>query len=119
MSTEWVTALKALHLYGMATAYQEWVAHPEPVTEPVSWLGRLIDAEKQDRHYRSMSYQRRIARFPLRRDLDAFDFTESPIAEAHLRNLAQGSYLEAAHNPETILTGSKNAAATPSNPGQI
>ncbi len=93
MSTELIPSLKELHLYGMATAYQEWAAHPEPVTEPVSWLARFIDAEKQDRYHRSLGYQRRIARFPLQRGLDEFDFTESPIAEAHLRNLAQGQYL--------------------------
>jgi DNA replication protein len=110
MSTELTLSLKDLHLYGMATAYQEWAAQPGPATEPVSWLTSLIDAEKQDRHYRSLRYQRRIARFPLQRSLDEFDFTESPLAEEHLRTLAQGGYLGSAHN--LILVGGTGTGKT-------
>ena len=110
MSTELVPSLKELHLYGMATAYQEWAAHPQPVAEPVAWLAQFVTAEKQDRYHRSLRYQRRIAHFPLQRSLDEFDFTESPIAETDVRNLAEGLYLEAAHN--VILVGGTGTGKT-------
>ncbi len=110
MSTELVSSLKELHLYGMATAYQEWAAHPQPVAEPVAWLTQFVTAEKQDRYHRSLRYQRRIAHFPLQRSLDEFDFTESPIAETDVRNLAEGLYLEAAHN--VILVGGTGTGKT-------
>ena len=110
MSTELVPSLKELHLYGMATAYQEWAVHPQPVAEPVAWLTQFVTAEKQDRYHRSLRYQRRIAHFPLQRSLDEFDFTESPIAETDVRNLAEGLYLEAAHN--VILVGGTGTGKT-------
>ncbi|CDQ09683.1 IstB domain protein ATP-binding protein [Acidithiobacillus ferrivorans] len=110
MSTELVSSLKELHLYGMATAYQEWAAYPQPVAEPVAWLTQFVTAEKQNRYHRSLRYQRRIAHFPLQRSLDEFDFTESPIAETDVRNLAEGLYLEAAHN--VILVGGTGTGKT-------
>ncbi|OCB03033.1 ATPase [Acidithiobacillus ferrivorans] len=110
MSTELVSSLKELHRYGMATAYQEWAAYPQPVAEPVAWLTQFVTAEKQNRYHRSLRYQRRIAHFPLQRSLDEFDFTESPIAETDVRNLAEGLYLEAAHN--VILVGGTGTGKT-------
>ena len=62
--------LKALHLYGMATAWSELLAEgPRRPVQPEAWLDRLIEAELADRHVRSLRYQLKAARFPVHRDL--------------------------------------------------
>jgi hypothetical protein len=52
--------LKALQLYGMAAAWQEWrveFAAQHRSVMPEVWLDRLIAAEQADRHARRLSYQ--------------------------------------------------------------
>lgn len=45
MSIDRTTQLKSLHLYGMASAWDEWVAEgPRQPVQPEAWLDRLIDA---------------------------------------------------------------------------
>ena len=72
MSIDRVVDLKALHLYGMATAWSEWLAEfahqPKPVI-PEVWLDRLIAAEHAYRQSRSLDCRLRAARFPIHRDL--------------------------------------------------
>jgi hypothetical protein len=63
MSTDQVSSLKTLHLYGMATARSELQAEkPKQTHRPESWMERLIHAEQTDR-------QLKAARFPIHRDL--------------------------------------------------
>ena len=48
--------LNALHLYGMATAWNEWLAEgPRPPVQPEAWLDRMIEAELADRQVRSVA----------------------------------------------------------------
>ena len=51
-----------------------------------------------DRQARSYQYQLRLARFPVPRDLDSFDFRESPVNETQIRQLHTGGYLASARN---------------------
>ena len=51
-----------------------------------------------DRQARSYEYQLRLARFPIPRDLDSFDFKESVVSETQLRQLYAGDYLTTARN---------------------
>jgi hypothetical protein len=51
--------LKALNLYGMAAAWQEWLAQLPNQQIPVMpevWLDKLIAAENADRQARSLNY---------------------------------------------------------------
>ena len=58
MSTDHVTSLKALHLYGMATAWGELQAEkPKQTHRPESWMERLIAAEQTERQLKSLRYQ--------------------------------------------------------------
>lgn len=103
--------LRALKLYGMATAWSELQA--EQSRQPLSAeavLLRLLDAEQADRHIRSLSYQMKAARFPHHRDLTGFDWNESPLAAARIEQLATGGYLEQAHN--LILVGGTGTGKT-------
>ena len=109
MSTEILQSLRALHLYGMAMAVEDWLDH-RPSQDPEAWLADLIAAESQERANRSLRYQMRIARFPAQRSLDDFDFSESPVDKSALQRLADGHYLGAAQN--VILVGGTGTGKT-------
>ena len=65
---------------------------------PTTWLAQLLQAEMADRQARSYEYQLRLARFPVPRDLDSFEFKESEVDETQLRQLYAGDYLTTARN---------------------
>jgi len=46
---------------------------------PEVWPQRLVDAESVDRQARSLRYQLHVAKFPVHRDLDSFQWPESPL----------------------------------------
>lgn len=82
MITDRYAQLKALHLHGMAAAWQEWQAEGnsrQKSVMPEVWLDRLIAAEQTDRKARSLNYQLHAARFPHHRDLIHFDWAENPL----------------------------------------
>ena len=70
---------------------------------PTTWLGQLLQAEIADRQARSYEYQLRLARFPVPRDIDSFDFKESTVNETRFRQLYAGDYLTTARN--IVLVG--------------
>lgn len=70
MSIDCATSLKALKLYGMATAWSELQSEkPRQVHRPETWMERLLQAEQTDRKLRSLCHQLKVARFPIHRDL--------------------------------------------------
>ncbi|MBU2779962.1 ATPase, partial [Acidithiobacillus caldus] len=89
MSTDLLQSLRALHLYGMALAVEDWMDQRLP-QDPEAWLAQLIAVETQERAHRSLLYQMRTARFPAQRGLEDFDFTESPVDQKALQRLAEG-----------------------------
>jgi DNA replication protein DnaC len=111
MLTESIQSLKAMHLYGMATALAELEAErPRIPPSPEVWLKRLIEAEQVDRQTRSLRYQLRVARFPMHRDFAGFDWQESSLHEAQVRQLATGAFMATAHN--LILVGGTGTGKT-------
>ena len=103
--------LKALHLYGMAAAWSEWLAEgPRKPVQPEVWLDRLIEAECTDRQARSLRYQLKIARFPMHRDLTEIDWAETPLPQAQIQQLASAAFMETAHN--LILVGGTGTGKT-------
>ena len=104
--------LKSLQLFGMAIAWRELQAEaPRNKTlSPEALLLRLPDAEQADRQARSLRYQLKAARFPIHRDLTAFDWSETPLDSARIQQLAKGDFLETAHN--LILVGGTGTGKT-------
>ena len=99
MLDDLIAQLKALHLYGMAQALTDLAADPAaPAQPPTHWVKQLIEAERADRQARTLRYQMKAARFPLHRDLAAFDFQESAVSEPRLRALASAEFTRNAHN---------------------
>ena len=78
--------------------------------QPEAWLDRLIDAEQTDRQVRSLRYQMKAARFPIQRDLTGIDWTETPLPQAQIEQLATGAFMESAHN--LILVGGTGTGKT-------
>jgi DNA replication protein DnaC len=106
MSIDRIALLKALHLFGMAAAWSEWLSqygHQQQPVMPEVWLDRLIAAEQADRQARSLNYQLKAARFPIHRDLLNFDWHETPLARQRIEQLATASFMEQAYN--LILVG--------------
>jgi DNA replication protein DnaC len=104
MSTDYTLPLKALQLYGMATAWAELQAEkPRQVHRPETWMERLLLAEQTDRRLRTLRYQLKAARFPIHRDLVGFEWTDTPLQQAQIEQLAASTFMETAHN--LILVG--------------
>jgi len=94
-----IAQLKALHLYGMAQALADLVAEPTAQSQPpAQWVSQLVEAERADRQARTLRYQMKAARFPIHRDLAAFDFQESAVSEPRLQTLASAEFTHTARN---------------------
>lgn len=104
MSTDYATNLKSLQLYGMAIAWAELQAEkPKQAHRPEVWMERLIAAEQTERQLKSLRYQLKTARFPIHRDLTGIDWTETPLSQTVVEQLASAAFMEVAHN--LILVG--------------
>lgn len=53
---------------------------------------------KHERQARSIRSQLHMAKFPVHRDLDSFQWLESPLDEQQIRQLACGGFMEEARN---------------------
>lgn len=111
MSIEHSVSLKALQLYGMATAWSELQAEkPKQAHRPEVWMDRLIAAEQTERQLKSLRYQFKAARFPIHRDLLGIDWTETPLSQTVIEQLASAAFIETAHN--LILVGGTGTGKT-------
>ncbi|MBA4144049.1 MAG: ATP-binding protein [Nitrosospira sp.] len=111
MSIDHTISLKALHLYGMATAWTELQAEmPRQAHRPETWMERLITAEQTDRQLKSLRYQLKSARFPIHRDLLGIDWAETPLLQTVVEQLATAAFMETAHN--LILVGGTGTGKT-------
>lgn len=96
---EIIARLKALRLYGMVAAFDEVIDEGIKRTRtPFDVFGRLLLAEDAERQARSVRYQMTAARFPFYRDLDSFEFAESPVNEQQLRQLYTGEFTTECRN---------------------
>ena len=111
MATDKLAQLKAMHLYGMATIWSEWLVDEarKPV-QPDIFLEKLIQAEIIDRQIRSLKYQLKAARFPAHRDLSGFDWKEATVSRSQVEQLATAAFMETAHN--IILVGGTGTGKT-------
>ncbi|QXX76685.1 IS21-like element helper ATPase IstB [Methylovirgula sp. HY1] len=83
-----------LKLYGMKTAYDEIMSTGiKRQHEPPRIVGDLLLAEVNEKQARSIKYQMTVAKLPLAKELDDFEFADTPINERLVRDLAQGDFL--------------------------
>jgi DNA replication protein DnaC len=106
-----VATLKSLKLFGMAQAVDELATQGSPAYATAqAMLGTLLKAEMAEREVRSTNYQMKLARFPAYRDLSGFDFSQSPVNEALIRQLHRCEFLEQANN--LVLVGGPGTGKT-------
>ena len=108
---EVVEALAALKLHGMRAAFDEVLATGVKQRHtPEKILLELLGAERAERRVRSIRYRLGIARFPVDKDIDRFDFSASPVNETQVRSLYEGSFL--AQHSNVILVGGTGTGKT-------
>src|SRR4051794_31164005 len=101
--TDILELMSTLKLFGMRAAYDEVMASGiKRRQEPPRIVGDLLSAEIAEKQARSIKYQLTIAKLPLAKDLDEFDFTGTPINEALVRDLATGRFIAEQRNAVLI-----------------
>jgi len=70
--------------------------------EPPRIVGDLLSAEIAEKQARSIKYQLTIAKLPLAKDIEDFDFTGTPVNEVLIRELANGNFLAEQRNAVLI-----------------
>jgi DNA replication protein DnaC len=101
--TEILELMSTLKLFGMRAAYDEVMASGiKRRQEPPRIVGDLLSAEIAEKQARSIKYQLTIAKLPLAKDIDEFDFTGTPINEALVRDLATGRFIAEQRNAVLI-----------------
>jgi DNA replication protein DnaC len=102
--TQVLELMAKLKLYGMRAAYDEVMTTGiKRRHEPPRILGDLLAAEIAEKQARSIKYQLTIAKLPLAKDIDGFDFAGTPINETLIRDLAGGAFLAEQRN--AVLVG--------------
>ncbi len=93
-----------LKLYGMRVAYDEIMGNAiKRKHEPPRIVGDLLTAEIAEKQARSIKYQMTVAKLPLAKDIEDFEFAETPVNEALIRDLASGAF--AAEQRNAVLVG--------------
>ena len=100
-----------LKLFGMKAAYDEILTTAiKREHEPQRVVGDLLTAEISEKQARSIKYQMTIARMPLAKEIDEFDFADTPINETLARDLAGGDFLQ--HQRNVVLIGGTGTGKT-------
>ncbi len=100
-----------LKLYGMRTAYDEIIGTAlKRQHEPQQIIGDLLNAEISEKQARSIKYQMTIAKLPLAKELEEFDFEATEVNETLIRDLATGDFLD--HQRNLILIGGTGTGKT-------
>jgi DNA replication protein DnaC len=102
--TEVLELMGALKLYGMRSAYDEIMGVAiKRQHEPPRIVGDLLQAEISEKQARSIKYQLAVAKLPLAKDIEDFDFADTPVNEPLIRDLAGGAFVADQRN--VVLVG--------------
>ena len=103
--------MDSLKLYGMKAAFDEIMATAvKRQHEPQRIVGDLLKAEINEKQARSIKYQLTIAKLPLAKDLDDFEFADTPINETLVKDLAGGGFIAQQRN--VVLVGGTGTGKT-------
>ena len=103
--------MSELRLYGMKAAYDEIMATGiKRQHDPPRIVGDLLQAEVSEKQARSIKYQIRIAKLPLAKDIDDFDFSGTTVNETLVRDLASGGFVATQRN--IVLIGDTGTGKT-------
>ncbi|SDX69473.1 DNA replication protein DnaC [Albimonas donghaensis] len=106
-----LAAMGELKLYGMRGAYDGVLTTAvKRQHEPQQVVGDLPKAEIDEKQARSIKYQMTVAKLPLAKDLEDFDFDAADINETLVRDLAAGGFIEQQRN--VVLVGGTGTGKT-------
>jgi DNA replication protein DnaC len=106
-----MAAIKTLGLYGMKATFDEILAAGiKSRATPDKILCDLLEAEMAERKVRSIRYRMSLAKFPVDKALDQFDFTASPVNEMQVRHLHEGNFLS--DHTNVIMVGGTGTGKT-------
>nr|WP_290687429.1 ATP-binding protein [Haematobacter sp. UBA3484] len=109
--TQILDLMGTLKLYGMRSAYDEVMAAGiKRQHEPPRIVGDLLQSEIAEKLARSLRYQLTVAKLPLAKDIEEFDFTGTPINEGLVRDLSTGSFVADQRN--VVLIGGTGTGKT-------
>lgn len=95
----------------MRSAYDEVMAAGiKRQHEPPRIVGDLLQSEIAEKLARSIRYQLTVAKLPLAKDIEEFDFTGTPINEGLVRDLSTGSFVSDQRN--VVLIGGTGTGKT-------
>jgi len=104
-------AMAVLGLSGMKATLDEILAAGiKSRATPEKILCDLLEAEMAERKVRSIRYRMGLAKFPVDKDLDRFDFTASPVNEMQVRNLHEGRFIS--DHTNVIMVGGTGTGKT-------
>ena len=100
-----------LKLYGMKAAFDEIMTTAvKRQHEPQRIVGDLLNAEINEKQARSIKYQLTIAKLPLAKDLEDFQFDGTPINRTLVNDLASGGFIAQQRN--VVLVGGTGTGKT-------
>jgi len=100
-----------LGLYGMKAAFDEIMATAiKRQHEPQHIVADLLKAEIREKQARSIKYQLTIAKLPLAKDLDGFEFDGTPVNQTLVTDLASGNFIAQQRN--IVLVGGTGTGKT-------
>ena len=109
--TELFDLMGELKLYGMKAAFDEVMTTAvKRQHEPQRIVGDLLKAEISEKQARSIKYQLTIAKLPLAKDLDDFQFEGTPINQTLVNDLAGGAFIAQQRN--VVLVGGTGTGKT-------
>jgi DNA replication protein DnaC len=109
--TQILDLMGTLKLYGMRSAYDEVMASGiKRQHEPPRIVGDLLQSEIAEKQARSIRYQMTIAKLPLAKEIEEFDFAGTPVNEGLLRELASGNFVADQRN--VVLIGGTGTGKT-------
>jgi DNA replication protein DnaC len=109
--TQILDLMSTLKLYGMRSAYDEVMAGGiKRQHEPPRIVGDLLQSEIAEKQARSIRYQITIAKLPLAKDIEEFDFAGTPINAGLVRDLATGGFVADQRN--VVLIGGTGTGKT-------
>lgn len=104
-------AIGSLGLYGMKATFDEILAAGiKSRATPDRILCDLLEAEMAERKVRSIRYRMSLAKFPVEKAIDCFNFTESPVNEMQIRHLHEGNFISDQTN--IIMVGGTGSGKT-------
>ena len=96
---EIIEMLSTLKLAGMRANFDDLVSHGKKRKHTFEQIfGELLKSEIAEKRARSIRYQMGIAKLPLPKELTDFDFAQSPVNEALVKDLANGTFLTLQRN---------------------